>query len=83
MGGGTVAKEWKIFKGDQCLHCGSAAEVFTEGDGEYIYDSEDARCVECGCPGSVGVDDGRAYILWHDEPKCDCEWCKAHGVPSK
>jgi len=76
-------EEWKTFNGDDCLHCGAVAEVFTEGNGKYVFDSEEARCTECHCPGYVGVDGTRAYINWHDEPDCDCEWCKMHPIPDK
>ena len=71
--------------GDDCPSCGNIAEVLTScTQKERAYDGDKARCVECGHPGSVSVygddelDDGdsaAARIAWHDDPKCDCEWC--------
>jgi len=78
-------KAWRLWPHDECLHCGSAVEVFTDAPEEMLTEDDEARCVECGCPGTVGIQDGGpddcddvAYINWHDEPDCDCEWCKAH-----
>ncbi len=70
--------EWRQFSGD-CIFCGDEAEVLTNaGQDNFAYDGDEARCVSCRCPGSVIVpgDDDSAYIVWHDEPDCDCEWCK-------
>lgn len=77
--------EWRPFN-DECPHCGDDAEVFTTtGQDNLAYDGDKARCVTCNCPGGVVLDDapdyeGSAYIAWHDEPNCDCEWCKTHPV---
>lgn len=77
-------KTWRPFKGGECLHCGDDAEVLTDsGQDDFAYDGDEARCVGCGCPGSVRIeaedeascDNG---IVWHDEPNCDCQWCKEH-----
>lgn len=74
-----MGSEWRPFN-DECLHCGDAAEVLTDtGRDNFAYDGEKARCVGCGCRGSVSVDeDGTAIIRWHDEPGCTCDWCKSH-----
>lgn len=83
----TTDHKWKPWAFDECPHCGSdAVEVFTTCKGEGLaWDGDKARCSECKCPGHVsctGDDlDGeseRAVIAWHDEPDCDCEWCKAN-----
>lgn len=73
-------KAWKPFE-DTCLHCGSEAEVFTDSDKPLTaYDGDEARCPECKCPGWVTVDSPtEAYIEWHDEPYCKCEWCKTNA----
>lgn len=78
-------KSWQPFN-DECLHCGSSAEVLTStGQENLAHDGDEARCTECKCPGTVTVDEsendneeGNAAIVWHDEPSCDCEWCKAN-----
>lgn len=77
-----MAKQWQMFD-DECLHCGSPAEVFTAtGKDNWASDGDEARCTACGCPGTVGVEDtidnDGASIDWHDEPDCSCDWCKSH-----
>jgi len=75
-----MSMEWHYFN-DECLHCGSIAEVYTQSDKDnYAYDGEEARCPDCGLYGYVVVDDldSGAYINWHDEPGCDCTWCQKH-----
>lgn len=75
-------KQWRPFSGD-CLHCGDDAEVFTDsGSDNMAYDGDRARCVSCGCPGVVNIEEeGESChngIQWHDEPDCQCEWCLAN-----
>ena len=49
------------------------------GRDNWANDGDEARCCECKCPGSVTVcEEPDAYINWHDEPDCDCEWCVAN-----
>lgn len=74
-------KTWKHFN-YQCAYCGSDAEVLTDApEPGFAGDGDEARCVECKCPGSVVVsEEPFATVNWHDEPDCDCEWCKAHPV---
>lgn len=69
-------KTWKPFD-DECLHCGSSAEVLTDSKEDGMaFDGDEARCTECGCVGSVNVyEESSASISWHDEPDCDCGWC--------
>ena len=70
-------KVWRSHP-DQCDHCGSDSEIFTnEGlDDGWGFDGDSMRCVECGCPGQWNVfDEDSAYASWHDEPDCKCEWC--------
>ena len=73
--------EWRSFEAC-CAHCGSGAEVYTTtGKDNWAYDGDEARCTDCGCPGFVnvsGYEDEPATIDWHDEPNCDCDWCKAN-----
>jgi hypothetical protein len=81
-----MSKIWKPFPGE-CIHCGGAAEVFTDClvDG-CAFDGDVVRCVDCGCPGSIVVSGGEteledgefvdsAYVEWHEEPGCKCDWC--------
>jgi len=75
-------KAWRAWDGDECMHCGCSAEVLTNAPLGYACDSDDARCTECGCSGIVCIDaepdEVHAYISWHDDATCDCDWCKAH-----
>jgi len=74
-------KEWKPWPFEECVHCGSTGLVFTDADEGYAWDGDDVVCQECGCPGQIvvsGMIDDSAYVSWHDDPNCDCEWCKAH-----
>jgi hypothetical protein len=73
-------KKWQKFN-DECLHCGGEAEVLTDtGKDNLAYDGDEARCTDCGCSGYVVVyaDEEEAYISWHDDPDCNCEWCKEY-----
>ncbi len=74
-----MALTWKPFS-DECPHCGCDAEVLTcSTEPNVAYDGEQARCGECGLPGSVRVEeDGEGWIHWHDGPNCGCEWCELH-----
>jgi len=74
-------KEWRPF-GDECKWCGDEAQVLTDsGRDNVAYDGDAARCEDCGCPGIARVDeDGLGWIEWHDEPNCQCDWCKANPV---
>ena len=81
----NALKKWKPWKFDECLHCGSDAEVLTELHDGLAYDGDKVRCVECGCPGFISVDDGvetnsgesLARVSWHDTApgECSCDWC--------
>ena len=72
---------------DECPHCGAGAEVFTvSGKPNAASDGDEARCKDCHCPGVICItdpdeDSAGNYIDWHDEPNCQCEWCKAHPEP--
>jgi hypothetical protein len=76
-------KQWRPFN-DSCCHCGGDSEVLTDtGRDNSAYDGDKARCIDCGCPGVVIIgnedeDSSDNGIDWHDEAKCDCDWCKAH-----
>lgn len=58
-------KEWKIWIGDDCPHCGGDLEVFSESPTDedsdtvtYAYDEEEVKCVEgCGFKSSIVVHD--------------------------
>src|SRR5437879_2503203 len=71
--------EWRDFNAE-CPYCGCRAEVLTDtGKDNWAVDGDEARCAECHCPGSVVVsEEPLAEISWHDDPACDCEWCKTH-----
>jgi len=72
---------WRNWEFDHCPYCGNIAEIETEAEEGFAIDGDNARCVECGCPGSITVeDDLHAFINWHDEPNCECDWCKSHPV---
>ncbi len=80
--------QWMSVGWGECHACGGAAEVLTTLEGEKAFDGDLARCTDCGCPGNVSVDDsldapdgddGVASIQWHDEPDCDCWWCKTQN----
>jgi len=77
-----INERWMSFD-DECAFCGtSPVDVLTKSQvvGE-AYDGDAVRCPECGLPGGIMADeDGKAYVDWHDEPSCDCEWCKAHPI---
>ena len=76
-----MEKRWKPLPdtwGDQCPYCGDDLEVFTDSPDDSLYDGDPVRCVTCKCPGQASVDDDSGYIAMHDEPDCDCDWCKAH-----
>jgi len=77
-----MPKEWKVLDWpDSCAHCGDGFEVYTDHKNEgYAYDGDEVRCLSCRMPGYVSADGESAYIQWHEEPDCDCEWCKAHPV---
>jgi hypothetical protein len=81
-----MGKEWKSVEWGECLHCGDAAEIFTDAPCGQAFDGDETRCVGCRCYGSVIVDESRessdgvsmADIAWHDESPgdCDCWWCR-------
>jgi len=60
-------KNWKKLSWAQCNNCGSSdVEVNSEDEREdWVYDSEESKCKECGCRGStlVGEEDD-ALIIW-------------------
>lgn len=81
--------QWKLIpNAGNCPSCGDEPEVLTSStEPDCAWDGEKVRCASCGHPGTTAVDDsmdggndadGRLYVNWHDDPKCDCEWCKAH-----
>ena len=73
-----MAKEWRPFD-DECPHCGAGAEIFTDAEKGFAYEDDDARCEECKMPGTVmATENVGVFIIWHDDPKCTCEWCKNH-----
>jgi len=74
--------KWKKITWGWCGYCGDDdIEVFTDCEGDYVCDGDKVRCRSCGCPGCVGeMCDESMTISWHDEPGCECEWCKAHPV---
>lgn len=59
---------WIHFHSEDCPNCGGACEVFTKSeDDSTVYDSEGARCVDCGLEGRTDCDDEVASIVWYDE----------------
>lgn len=79
-------KQWRPLD-DDCMYCGGQGEAFTDsGHDNVASDGDAARCSECGCPGQVIVDEddfphAYAYISWHDERGCQCEWCRKQEGP--
>lgn len=74
---------WKNWEFGNCPHCGNIAEVDTDAEDGFANDGGRVRCVECGCPGGITADfdeDIGAIVNWHDEPNCECDWCKSHPV---
>jgi len=72
-------KKWKDIDWDQCSHCGNEIEVFTDEIKKgWVIEGDSARCKDCQRPGYVDVyeEQDSAYIEWHDEPDCECDWCK-------
>ena len=79
-----MAQTWrKLQWATECLNCGSDdVEVLTSlTEPNMAYDGDTCRCAECSCPGIVSADEDDAHISWHDEPDCDCDWCKSHPTP--
>jgi hypothetical protein len=63
---GEKMKKWK-YHPDQCDHCGSGTEIFTDEGLEegYGFDGDEMRCVECGAIGQwVVYDEDEAYSRW-------------------
>lgn len=59
--------EWKLFDGAECPKCGGACEVNTVSQEQnWIYDDEDAKCVDCGLGGHASCDGEIADIIWDD-----------------
>ena len=78
-----TTKTWKLLDWpDSCPYCGDGPEILTVRDDNLAYDGDEVRCASCHMPGYVSMDDDHAnptaYINWHEEPGCTCEWCKAH-----
>lgn len=66
-------KRWVLVTWECCPNCGDSAEVFTEGDGSTVYDSEWARCNECKLQGQVAIDeDGYVYVNWNEDDTHTC-----------
>lgn len=65
----------------ECHYCGtSPVNVLTDtGRNNWANDGDEVKCPECGLYGHIVVDEEpHANVSWHDEPNCDCEWCKTH-----
>lgn len=59
--------EWKLFEGADCDRCGGACEVNTVSEEQnWVYDDEEARCVECGLKGFVEADGEIASVIWYE-----------------
>jgi hypothetical protein len=78
-------KQWKFISwGADCPWCGNSPEVYTDAEDDFAYDGDTVRCCECGMPGHVSVsidggsEEGDAWVHWHDDPECECNWCKEH-----
>ena len=72
-----MAKAWKTISWESCDRCGDDVEVLTTADGpDMVYDSDEARCVACRCPGNVSCDGESCYIVWHSDADCDCRYCR-------
>jgi hypothetical protein len=63
-----MKKVWK-YHPEQCGHCGSDAEIYTDENLEegYGYDGDPMRCVECGAKGQWCVyDEEEAWGRWDE-----------------
>lgn len=59
--------EWKLFEGSDCPKCGGACEVNTVSQEQnWIYDGEEARCVDCELKGYAECDGEIADIIWDE-----------------
>lgn len=59
--------EWRRLSWAECLLCG-VAEPYAPADArEAVYDGDTVVCPDCGCVGSVSVDDDGAAIVWRDD----------------
>jgi len=76
----AFGKRWVMIEWDSCPYCGGDPEILTDSPSdEEFYEGDEVRCSECKMPGGVSLEgDDIAWINWHDDPDCDCEWCKAH-----
>lgn len=73
-------KEWRIFEGGECPRCGGVSAVLTKSKkNNWVYDEEEARCVDCSLTGCVSVKDSEcADIQWSDyEQPEEMDWLKA------
>ncbi|MFH1719264.1 MAG: hypothetical protein ABIF19_18075 [Planctomycetota bacterium] len=78
------SKTWQLWTGsDDCLYCGASLEVYTDAKPGWFCEDDDVRCTECGCPGVMCADGEDAWVSMHDEPGCECEWCKTHPIDGK
>ena len=72
---------WKPFSGEDCLFCGGEVKVLTNStEDDTAFDGDTTRCVGCGCPGMVSADADGVSIAWHDDPECNCNWCRRHPI---
>ena len=76
-----MAKHWQEW-GEDCPSCGGTSEILTISAEPHMgYDQDDARCMECHCPGMLSVmDTDQACVVWdidNHEMGCDCSWCTA------
>jgi len=74
-------KKWRPWRGDDCVACGSSAEVYTEQEEGWVCDDDEVRCSECHYPGRIAVEDvDEVWVNWHGEQEadedCQCEHCQ-------
>ena len=50
-------KKWKPIGWFECPECSGELEVFTEAEGDYFFDDDPVRCMNCGWVGEIIVDD--------------------------
>lgn len=70
-------KQWVDVDFEDCPECGNELECLTDGDAvngrQSFYDGDEVRCLgECGAILQISVDDGRAWVSWH-EPECETQ----------
>lgn len=64
-------RKWRPNDFDSCPQCGNSLEALSYSDdpGEYLYDGDEVRCVECKTPGHWSCDSTgeEGYVRWDQD----------------